>query len=154
MLSTYGPTLAVISSHWPVYSSTPDRVGQERLLRPEEALDIAREEVVRLRRARLVGKAAQIDDYTDFTLLAWDIFGAREFTYDTARLLALAVGGLDIDELAQAKILKKGTGTVKLLQPHERLRRGANAQLPGVKPEASQFRLRDRRRGHSAVRGG
>jgi putative DNA methylase len=139
MLSTYGPALSVISSHWPVYSSTPDESGQERLLRPEEALDIAREEVVRLRRSRLVGKAAHIDDYTDFTLLAWDIFGAREFTYDTARLLALAVGGLDIDELAQAKILKKGTGTVKLLQPPERLRRSADAHLPGVKPEAAKF---------------
>ncbi len=139
MLSTYGPALSVISSHWPVYSSTPDESGQERLLRPEEALDIAREEVVRLRRSRLVGKAAQIDDYTDFTLLAWDIFGAREFTYDTARLLALAVGGLDIDELAQARILKKGSGTVKLLQPSERVRRGADSHLPGVKPEATKF---------------
>ena len=139
MLSTYGPALSVISSHWPVYSSTPDESGQERLLRPEEALDIAREEVVRLRRSRLVGKAAQIDDYTDFTLLAWDIFGAREFTYDTARLLALAVGGLGIDELAQARILKKGSGTVKLLQPSERVRRGADSHLPGVKPEAAKF---------------
>jgi putative DNA methylase len=139
MLSTYGPALSVISSHWPVYSSTPDESGRERLLRPEEALDIAREEVVRLRRGRLVGKAAQIDDYTDFTLLAWDIFGAREFTYDTARLLALAVGGLDIDELAQARIIKKGSGTVKLLQPHERVRRGADSHLPGVKPEAAKF---------------
>ena len=92
-----------------------------------------------MRRSRLVGKAAQIDDYTDFTLLAWDIFGAREFTYDTARLLALAVGGLDIDELAQARILKKGSGTVKLLQPHERVRRGADSHLPGVKPEAAKF---------------
>jgi adenine-specific DNA methylase len=139
MLSTYGPALSVISSHWPVYSSTPDESGREVLLRPEEALDIAREEVVRLRRSRLVGKAAQIDDYTDFTLLAWDIFRAREFTYDTARLLALAVGGLNIDELAQAKILKKGSGTVKLLRPPERLRRGADGHQPGVKPDATKF---------------
>ena len=39
MLSTYGPALSVISSHWPVYSSTPDEIGPGALLRPEEALD-------------------------------------------------------------------------------------------------------------------
>lgn len=139
LLSTYGPTLAVISRSWPVYSSMPDESGKEQLLKPDEALDLARQEVVRLRRARLVGKVAQIDDITDFTLLAWDIFGAREFPFDTARLLALAVGGLDIDTLTQAKVLKKGSGTVSLLTPHERLRRGASTQLPGVKPEAANF---------------
>ena len=139
LLSTYGPTLAVISRSWPVYSSTPDASGKEQLLRPDEALDLARQEVVRLRRARLVGKVAQIDDITDFTLLAWDIFAAREFPFDTARLLALAVGGLDIDILTHAKILKKGSGTVSLLTPQERLRRSGNTQLPGVKPEAAVF---------------
>ena len=63
LLSTYGPTLSVISRHWPVYSSTPDASRARAAARPEEALDLAREEVVRLRRARLVGKAAHIDDY-------------------------------------------------------------------------------------------
>jgi putative DNA methylase len=139
MLSTYGPTLAVISRNWPVYSSTPDESGHETLLVPDEALDLAREEVVRLRRARLVGRTAQIDDVTDFALLAWDIFAAREFPFDTARLLALAVGGLDIDTLTQAKILKKGSGTVSLLAPNDRLRRNANSVLPGVNPEATKF---------------
>jgi putative DNA methylase len=139
LLSTYGPTLAVASRNWPVYSSIPDESGHEQLLRPDEALDLARQEVVRLRRARLVGKVAQIDDVTDFALLAWDIFGAREFPFDTARLLALAVGGLDIDTLTQARILKKGSGTVTLLTPQDRLRRGASAHLLGVKPEATSF---------------
>ena len=110
LLSTYGPTLSVISRHWPVYSSTPDADGKERLLRPEEALDLAREEVVSLRRTRLVGKAARVDDITDFVLMAWDIFGAREFPFDTARLLALAVGGLDVDALVRAKIVSKSAG--------------------------------------------
>ncbi|MET7666779.1 DUF1156 domain-containing protein [Micromonospora luteifusca] len=139
LLSTYGPTLAVISRNWPVYSSNPDENGRDRLLRPDEALDLAREEVVRLRRARLVGQAGEIDDVTDFVLLAWDIFAAREFPFDTARLLALAVGGLDIDRLTQAKVLRKGSGTVSLLSPEDRLRRGAESRLPGVKPEASKF---------------
>jgi adenine-specific DNA methylase len=139
LLSTYGPALSVLSSNWPVYSSAPNVDGHEQLLRPEEALNLAREEVVRLRRTRLIGKSAQIDDLTDFVLMAWDIFGAREFTFDTARLLALAVGGLEVDDLVRAKVLSKKTGTVVLLEPSERVRHDADSHLPGVRPEASKF---------------
>lgn len=92
-----------------------------------------------LRRSRLVGKAAKVDSLTDFVLLAWDTFGAREFPFDTARLLALAVGGLDIDAIERAKILSKTAGKVRLLEPKERLRRGADSDLPGVTPEAISF---------------
>lgn len=139
LLSTYGPTLSVISQNWPVYSSTPDADGRDRLLRPEEALTLAREEIVNLRRTRLIGKAAKIDTLTDFVLLAWDTFGAREFPFDTARLLALAAGGLDIDHLEHAKVVSKGAGKVKLLTPKERLRRGNDSELPGVIPDAASF---------------
>ena len=139
LLSTYGPTLSVISQNWPVYSSTPDADGRDKLLRPEDALALAREEIVDLRRSRLVGKAAKVDSLTDFVLLAWDTFAAREFPYDTARLLALAVGGLDVDVLERAKVVSKASGTVTLLAPKDRLRRGADTELPGVKPEASSF---------------
>lgn len=139
LLSTYGPTLSVISQNWPVYSSTPDADGRDQLLRPEDALGLAREEIVDLRRSRLVGQAAKVDGLTDFVLLAWDTFGAREFPFDTARLLALAVGGLDVDDLERAKIVSKASGKVKLLTPKERLRREADSGLPGVKPEASSF---------------
>ncbi|MDO8880616.1 MAG: DUF1156 domain-containing protein [Coriobacteriia bacterium] len=138
LLSTYGPSLSVISQHWPVYSSTPDESGRERVLRPEEALSIARQEVVHLRRARLVGRAAHVDDVTDFVMLAWDVFGAREFSFDTARLLALAVGGLDLEELERAKVLAKKSGTVRLLEPRERVRRIGD-DAPGVHPSASTF---------------
>lgn len=138
LLAAYGPALSVISKRWPVYSSSPDEAGRERLLRPEEALAIAREEVVRLRRNRLVGRAAQIDDLTDFTLLAWDVFGAREFPFDTARLLALAVGGLDVDDLARAKIIEKKAGSVRILEPRERVRRVGDEE-PGVYVDASRF---------------
>ncbi len=139
LLSTYGPTLSVISQSWPVYSSAPDADGRDQLLRPEDALALAREEIVDLRRSRLVGKAAKVDALTDFVLLAWDTFGAREFPFDTARLLALAVGGLDVDALERAKIVSKSSGKVKLLTPKERLRREADSDLPGVTPEASSF---------------
>lgn len=139
LLSTYGPTLSVISQNWPVYSSTPDADGRDKLLRPEDALALAREEIVDLRRSRLVGKAAKVDSLTDFVLLAWDTFSARAFPYDTARLLALAVGGLDVDALERAKVVSKSSGTVTLLAPKDRLRRGADTALSGVKPEASSF---------------
>ncbi len=139
LLSTYGPTLSVISQNWPVYSSTPDSDGRDQLLRPEDALALAREEIVDLRRSRLVGKAAKVDGLTDFVLMAWDTFGAREFPFDTARLLALAVGGLDVDDLERAKVVSKSAGKVTLLTPKERLRRGADSELPGVAPEASSF---------------
>lgn len=139
MLSTYGPALSVVSRAWPVYSSTPDAEGKDRLLRPEEALDIAREEIVNLRRRRLVGETTQIDSHTDFVLLTWDIFRAREIDFDAARLLALAVGGLEIDDLARAKIVEKKSGTIVLLPPEKRLRRGSDDDLPGVRPEADRF---------------
>ncbi|MFE3514120.1 DUF1156 domain-containing protein [Streptomyces sp. NPDC059166] len=139
MLATYGPALSVISRNWPVYSSVPDASGADRLLRPEEALDTAREEVVELRRRRLVGESVQIDSLTDFVLMAWDIFKAREADFDAARLLALAVGGLDIDYLTRAKVLKKKAGTVELLAPEERLRRGNEGDVPGVRLKAARF---------------
>ena len=142
LLSTYGPALSVISSRWPVYSSQADPdTGKSRLLRPEEALDAARGELVRLQRQRLIGRAAQLDPITDFVLLSWEIFKAREFPFDEARRLALAVGGLDIDDLVRAKVLEKKAGTVILTPPSKRVRRknDMEAQLPGIYLEAESF---------------
>jgi putative DNA methylase len=142
LLATYGPALSVISSKWPVYSSEADPLtGRSRLLRPEEALHAAREEVVRLQRLRLVGRDAQLDALTDFVLIAWDTFKAAEFPFDEARRLALAVGGLDLDDLVKAKLVTKKSGTVVLTQPKDRVRRlgDEEAQLPGVYPTATRF---------------
>jgi putative DNA methylase len=140
LLSTYGPALSVISRHWPVYSSTAAEDGSAQLLRPEEALNAARAEVVRLQRARLIGHPANLDTLTDFTLIAWDTFRAAEFPYDEARRLALAVGGLDMAELERAKILDAKSGTVRMLTPRERVGRGDSEQ-PGVRPTAEQFTI-------------
>lgn len=144
LLATYGPALSVISSHWPVYSSEADPItGRSRLVRPEEALDAARAEVARIQRLRLIGRDQRLDAITDFVLVAWDNFKAREFPFDEARRLALAVGGLDVDELAQAKVLEKKSGTVLLLPPAKRVRRDTDleAGLPGVYPEATSFTI-------------
>jgi putative DNA methylase len=140
LLSTYGPALSVISAHWPVYSSEADPLtGRSRLLRPEEALDAGRSEVVRLQRRRLVGTDVQFDALTDFELIAWETFKAAEFPYDEARRLALATGGLDVEALAKARILEKKAGTVVLLPPEKRLRRAGDDQLPGVRPDETSF---------------
>ncbi len=142
LLSTYGPALSVISSRWPVYSSEADPVsGKSRLLRPEEALDAARRELVRLQRQRLIGRAAQLDPITDFVLLSWEIFKAREFPFDEARRLALAVGGLELDELVRAKVIEKKAGMVSLTAPVKRLRRQAELEvgLPGLYLDSQSF---------------
>ncbi len=140
MLSAYGPTLGVVSRHWPVYSTQADGDGRARLLRPEEALDIARSEIVRIQRARLVGFAVEFDPLTDFTITFWDVIRDDTATFDEARRLALAVGGLSVDELEQARILVKQAGTVRLLAPKERVRpRLSDEGEPGVRAAATSF---------------
>lgn len=123
LLSTYGPVLSVISSVWPVFSSEANSDGSARLLRPEEALNVAREELVQARRRALVGRQVTFDPVTDFWLIAWEMFQAEEFPYDEARRLALAVGGQDPEGLSAIGILAKKAGTVVLQTPAERRRR-------------------------------
>jgi len=119
LLSTYGPTLSVIASNWPVLSSESDEDGHARRVRPEEALTIARQEVARIRMRRLVGHEATFDAATDFWLLAWETFRARTFPYDEARKLALGVG-YDSDQAAANQLIKKNPGDVNLKRPTDR----------------------------------
>ena len=139
LLSTYGPALSVLSRYWPVYSSETDESGRARQLRPEEALHIARAEVTRRQRIRLVGIEVDFDPVSDFAIAAWDTFRARRFPFDDARRLALATGGLDLTELKRAKVVKAQSGTVTLLEPHERLRRDGDEDLPGVNRSRAAF---------------
>ncbi len=122
LLSSYGPVLSVISEHWPVLSSEADESGNARRLRPEEALDIAREELLAAERRALVGKDIQFDPPTDFVLFAWNTFKAAEFPYDDARKLAVACAGSDIDDLVKGGVASKKTGTVTLRSPKERMK--------------------------------
>ena len=126
-ISTFGPTLSIISEHWPVLTSETDpKTGQPKPLRPEIALDLAREEVVRLRKqGLLLGRDVQFDPVTDWYLMAWDAYGAEQFPYDEARKLAIALG-LDLEHtLMQAErlITKKGEFVV-LQAPALRRRKG------------------------------
>ena len=134
-ISTFGPTLSVISEQWPVLTSEIDpKSGEPKPLRPETALDLAREEVVRLRKEGLLaGKAIEFDPVTDWYVMAWDAFAAEEFPYDEARKLAIALG-LEMDDLLGRKklVAKKGQYVV-LQQPQQRRKRGM------VDPDAAHF---------------
>ena len=134
-ISTFGPTLSVISEQWPVLTSEIDPKTSDPLpLRPDTALDLAREEVIRLRKEGLLaGKAIEFDPITDWTIMAWDAFRAEQFPFDEARKLAIALG-LEMDDLMKRKRLvsKKGQYVI-LQQPQQRRKKGM------VDPDAAIF---------------
>lgn len=125
-IATFGPVLSILSENWPVLTSEVDeRTGEPKPLRPEVALDLAREEVVQLRkRGLLLGRAVQFDPYTDWYLMAWDAFKAIEFPADEARKLALALGlDLERDIIRDKKLVGKKSSTVVLQTPLQRRKR-------------------------------
>jgi len=64
-------------------------------------------------------------------LLAWDAFRAREFPFDEARQLALAIGGFNVADLARIhKLIDSASGTCKLLTPQQRLKKRAFSVNP------------------------
>jgi adenine-specific DNA methylase len=136
-ISTFGPALAVVSEHWPVWTSEVDeKTGKPRELRAETALDLAREEVIGLRKeGLLLGRAVRFDPVTDWYVTAWDAFGAAEFPADEARKLAIAVGIDDVEGLLvrREKIIAKKQSTVLLQTPAQRRKRDV------VDPEADVF---------------
>lgn len=134
-LSTFGPVLGVLSRHWPIVSEEVDReTGDPLPLQPEEALSIARREVFSLQREGLLdGRPANWDPATDWYLLAWRSFGARQFSYDEARKMAMAHGA-DADELRNRhRLLSRKGASVSLLEP------AARGGRDHVNPEAVTF---------------
>ena len=135
-IATFGPTLSILSENWPVLTSEMDeRTGDPRPLRPEVALDLAREEVVSLRKqGLLLGRTVQFDPYTDWYLMAWDAFQAEEFPADEARKLALALGlDLENEVIAQKRLVAKKSSTVIIQKPKARRRKGL------VDPDRTSF---------------
>jgi adenine-specific DNA methylase len=120
-VATYGPVLSVLSDRWPVHTGELDAAGDPQVLRPDAALDLARERVAALKKRGLLGgRDVEFDRVTDWYLLAWNDFAAAEFPYDEARKLSIATH-LELDELARThKIVKQGSGTVTLLTPAQR----------------------------------
>ena len=129
MLSTYGPTLSVVSRRWPVYRSEADASGNLVQIRPEEALDIARAEVAKIDIARLVGHERRFDPTTDFVVLSWSKFANIGFPYDEARKLTLSLGA-DVDALIGDKVLTKKGSNVSLVDPRDRVQRRIKVEGP------------------------
>jgi putative DNA methylase len=125
-ISTFGPVLSIISENWPVLTSETDpRTGDPLPLKPGEALDLAREEVISLRKqGLLLGRTVEFDPITDWYLMAWDAFRAQEFPADEARKLALALGlDLERDIIREKKLVTKKSGTIVLSKPADRRKR-------------------------------
>ena len=120
-ISTFGPALSVLSRNWPVYTGELDADGAPQILRPDVALDLAREEVSRLKmRGLLGGRDVEFDRVTDWYLLAWADFAAAEFPYDEGRKLSIALH-LEMDDLAKTfKLVRAASGSVTILTPAQR----------------------------------
>ena len=136
-IATFGPTLAILSESWPVLTSDFDeKTGEPKPLRPDVALDLARREVVELRKRRLLGRETRFDPVTDWYLMAWDAFRAVAFPADEARKLALALGlDLERDLVTRRRLLRKKGATVELLSPSHR--RGPHR----VDPDSDAFEI-------------
>jgi hypothetical protein len=126
--------LSVLSRNWPVLSGELDADGSPQLLRPDVALDLAREEVARLKKRGLLGgREVAFDRVTDWWLLAWSDFAAAEFPSGEALKLSIATH-LDLDDLAKVhKVIKTTSGTVTLLSPAQRRTAG------GLDPAAATW---------------
>ena len=121
-LTAFGSALSVFTK----YSSVLDSAGNA--VEPKAAFEEVRQTIVEYRLQRLLeGKDFNgIDPLTQWYILAWDTFEAREFPFDEARQLALAVGGFDVSDLVKKhKLLDSASGYCKLLTPQQRLKKRA-----------------------------
>lgn len=120
-LSAFGPALNVFSRNHPILDSSGSEV------RPEEAFAEARRAIANYRFYKLAQTDTQgFDPLTTWYMLAWDAFRAREFPFDDARQLALAVGGFNVADLAKTyKLLDSTSGTCKFLTPQQRHKKRA-----------------------------
>lgn len=125
-LSAFGPALNVFSR----YQTILDSSGEE--VRPEKAFQETRKAIANYRFRKLVETdTSGFDPLTQWYLLAWDAFGAREFPYDEARQLALAVGGFNVSDLVKtSKLIDSASGTCKLLTSQQRLKKRAFSVNP------------------------
>jgi adenine-specific DNA methylase len=113
-LATFGPTLAVLSQHWPVYTGQLNDDGSQQTISPDDALNLARHEVNQLQ------LGTHFDPATDWWLLAWMDFAAAEFPADEALKLSRGTN-IDLDRIVkQHKVATTKSGTVVLSSPQER----------------------------------
>jgi putative DNA methylase len=120
-LATYGPALSVLSRNWPVYTGASNPDGTDEVIRPDIALNLARENVNAIKKRGLLGgKQVEFDRPTDWWLLAWSDFAAREFPSGEALKLSLATH-LNLEDLAKKyRLLTATGGKATILTPEQR----------------------------------
>lgn len=147
-LASFGPALEEFSRHWPLRRGRPRpqpeqsrRNRQAALFQeatdpyeatPEDALQAARREVKDWRLKQLVQQStrAELDPATAWFVLAWDSFGAPEFPYDEALMLARAVG-VDLEREIVGKLAEKKGNNLHLLDSSARVARGRAGAADG-----------------------
>lgn len=113
ILASFGPTLEVLSSNYPVI----DDEGNE--IRPQEALDEARDAVRDyLIKNYLDEGVRQVDPITEWYVLSWMIFEAQRFPYDEANRLGKGVG-IEIDDIKRSHRLWRKKGNDIMLRSHD-----------------------------------
>jgi adenine-specific DNA methylase len=133
-VATYGPALSILSHHWPVYTGNINNDGTDEIISPEAALNLAREKVSEIKKRGLLdGRSMAFDRPTDWYLIAWSDFRAREFPAAEALKLSMAMH-LDLDALRKTyRLCTAKSGWATLLTPEQRRAAGA------VKPGASVY---------------
>ena len=135
-ISTFGPVLSIISERWPVLTSNSEsKTGNPIPLQPSETLDLARHEVINLRKqGLLLGRSVEFEPVTDWYLMAWDAFRAQEFPADEARKLALALGlDLEANLVRDKRLITRKGKNVTIALPSARRKKGM------VDPESEGF---------------
>lgn len=134
-LATYGPALAVLSRNWPVFTGNLDAEGDPEKIRPDVALDLARQRVAHLKKRQLLGgREVEFDRPTDWWLLAWSDFRAAQFPAGEALKLCIATD-LELEDVIKAhRLVKAASGDVTLQTPAQRRTAGSLDPGAGVWP--------------------
>lgn len=140
ILASYGPTLEIYTQNHPVIDSTGEEVP------PETALNEAREAV----RSYFINKylhegVENVDPLTEWYILAWLMFEAKQFPYDEANMLGKGIG-IEVDEVKRNNRMWRKKGNDIVLRPHnERVQTAADKEksrsTKPIDPDAITFDL-------------
>lgn len=129
-VAAFGPVLSVLSRNWPVLTGALAADGSDEIIQPERALQVARAEVAAFKKSLFLdGRGLDLDPPSDWWLLAWTDFGRREFPFDEARKLGLALH-LEAEDITGHRLATSRGGRVTLLTPAERWASGAVERAP------------------------
>ena len=121
--ASYGTALKVVSENWGAKRDTanPDRPENPFGVLPEDALEVARQEVIAFRSEQIAAGAAQnlTDPLTWFYILAQDGAGGATMPFDEANLFARALG-VELSGNDAKRVLSSKSGKVTLKAAVER----------------------------------